>query len=100
MCVSSLVHVCIIIPSKYVHKVITLTVYLFVSYILYHNCSLIACLLFSPTKITLIGAVLFALQQTHYLPLQKHHLMLIYTIFTVINRVSLVYLCSSYTVTV
>lgn len=39
-----------------------------------------------PTKITLIGAVLFALQQTHYLPLQKHHLMLIYTIFTVINR--------------
>ncbi|XP_029372223.1 trimeric intracellular cation channel type B [Echeneis naucrates] len=39
-----------------------------------------------PTKITLIGAVLFALQQTHYLPLQKHHLMLIYTIFTVINK--------------
>ncbi|TDH02115.1 hypothetical protein EPR50_G00169790 [Perca flavescens] len=39
-----------------------------------------------PTKITLIGAVLFALQQTHYLPLQKHHLMLIYTIFTVVNK--------------
>ncbi|XP_054468664.1 trimeric intracellular cation channel type B [Anoplopoma fimbria] len=39
-----------------------------------------------PTKITLIGAVLFALQQTHYLPLQTHHLMLIYTVFTVVNK--------------
>lgn len=39
-----------------------------------------------PTKITLIGAVLFALQQTHYLPLKKHHLMLIYTVFTVVNK--------------
>ena len=41
----------------------------------------------SPTKITLIGAVLFALQQTGYLPLEKHHLMLIYTVFTVVNKV-------------
>ncbi|XP_041826353.1 trimeric intracellular cation channel type B [Melanotaenia boesemani] len=39
-----------------------------------------------PTKITLIGAVLFALQHTHYLPLQKHHLMLLYTIFIVVNK--------------
>ncbi|KAF7661501.1 hypothetical protein LDENG_00260500 [Lucifuga dentata] len=39
-----------------------------------------------PTKITLVGAVLFALQQTKYLPLQKHHLMLIYTVFTVVNK--------------
>lgn len=39
-----------------------------------------------PTKITLIGAVLFALQQTHYLPVQKHHLMLVYTVFTVVNK--------------
>nr|XP_019937285.1 PREDICTED: trimeric intracellular cation channel type B-A-like [Paralichthys olivaceus] len=39
-----------------------------------------------PTKITLIGAVLFTLQQTHYLPLQKHHLMLLYTAFTVVNK--------------
>lgn len=58
--------------------------------IICRNCSLVACLL-SPTKITLIGAVLFALQQTHYLPVQKHHLMLIYTVFTVVNKVSLVY---------
>nr|XP_057920658.1 trimeric intracellular cation channel type B isoform X2 [Doryrhamphus excisus] len=39
-----------------------------------------------PTKVTLIGAVLFALQQTRYLPLHKHHLMLIYTTFTVVNK--------------
>lgn len=39
-----------------------------------------------PTKITLIGAVLFALQQTQYLPVQKHHLMLIYTVFLVANK--------------
>ncbi|XP_030597912.1 trimeric intracellular cation channel type B isoform X1 [Archocentrus centrarchus] len=39
-----------------------------------------------PTKITLIGAVLFALQQTHYLPLQKHHLMFVYTVFIVVNK--------------
>ncbi|XP_019746083.1 trimeric intracellular cation channel type B isoform X2 [Hippocampus comes] len=39
-----------------------------------------------PTKVTLIGAVLFALQQTHYLPLHTHHLMLIYTTFTVVNK--------------
>ncbi|XP_061149142.1 trimeric intracellular cation channel type B isoform X1 [Syngnathus typhle] len=38
------------------------------------------------TKVTLIGAVLFALQQTHYLPLHTHHLMLIYTTFTVVNK--------------
>ncbi|KAM8828842.1 trimeric intracellular cation channel type B [Spinachia spinachia] len=39
-----------------------------------------------PTKITLIGAVLFALQQTHYLPVKTHHLMLVYTVFTVVNK--------------
>lgn len=39
-----------------------------------------------PTKITLIGAVFFALQHTQYLPIQKHHLMLIYTIFLVVNQ--------------
>uniref|UniRef100_A0A8C6WJX4 Transmembrane protein 38B n=1 Tax=Neogobius melanostomus TaxID=47308 RepID=A0A8C6WJX4_9GOBI len=38
-----------------------------------------------PTKITLIGAVLFALQQTQHLPVQKHHLMLVYTVFLVAN---------------
>ncbi|XP_061656887.1 trimeric intracellular cation channel type B isoform X1 [Syngnathoides biaculeatus] len=39
-----------------------------------------------PTKVTLIGAVVFALQQTHYLPVHTHHLMLIYTTFTVVNK--------------
>lgn len=38
-----------------------------------------------PTKITLIGAVLFTLQQTQYLPVQKHHLMFFYVIFVVAN---------------
>lgn len=46
----------------------------------------------SPTKVTLMGAVLFALQQTHYLPLQKQHLMLFYTIFLVVNKVSVIHL--------
>lgn len=78
------------------HKVVTLTVldfliYLFIMYYIITALSLHVC--FSPTKITLIGAVLFALQQTHYLPLQKHHLMLIYTVFTVVNKVSLLCRC-------
>lgn len=48
-----------------------------------------------PTKITLIGAVLFALQQNHYLPLKKHHLMLIYTVFNVTNKVRMMLTGSS-----
>ncbi|KAF3701968.1 Trimeric intracellular cation channel type B [Channa argus] len=48
-----------------------------------------------PTKITLIGAVLFALQQTHYLPVQKHHLMLIYTVFIVVNKSRMMLMGSS-----
>lgn len=43
----------------------------------------------SPTKITLIGAVLFSLQKNQYLPLQTNHLMLFYTVFIVVNKVSL-----------
>lgn len=39
-----------------------------------------------PTKISLIGAVLFALQQTQYLPVQRHHLMLVYTVFLIVNK--------------
>ena len=41
----------------------------------------------SPTKVTLIGAVLFSLQQCHYLPLRTPELMLIYTVFIVVNKV-------------
>ncbi|XP_063066742.1 trimeric intracellular cation channel type B [Engraulis encrasicolus] len=48
-----------------------------------------------PTKITLIGAVLFALQQNQYLPLKKHHLMLIYTIFIVSNKIRMMLTGSS-----
>ncbi|KAG7477049.1 hypothetical protein MATL_G00090270 [Megalops atlanticus] len=39
-----------------------------------------------PTKVTLMGAVLFSLQQSQYLPLQKHHLMFVYTVFLVVNK--------------
>uniref|UniRef100_A0A3B3WH83 Transmembrane protein 38B n=1 Tax=Poecilia mexicana TaxID=48701 RepID=A0A3B3WH83_9TELE len=39
-----------------------------------------------PTKITLMGAVLFALQETQYLSVEKRHLMLFYTVFTVVNK--------------
>ncbi|KAI4888202.1 hypothetical protein NFI96_028506 [Prochilodus magdalenae] len=39
-----------------------------------------------PTKVTLIGAVLFSLQQCHYLPLRTPELMLIYTVFIVVNK--------------
>ncbi|XP_041741374.1 trimeric intracellular cation channel type B [Coregonus clupeaformis] len=48
-----------------------------------------------PTKVTLIGAVLFALQQTQYLPIQKHHLMLLYTVFTVVNKTNMMLTGSS-----
>ncbi|KAI1904812.1 hypothetical protein AGOR_G00009530 [Albula goreensis] len=39
-----------------------------------------------PTKVTLMGAVIFSLQQCQYLPIQKHHLMFIYTVFLVVNK--------------
>ncbi|XP_056434709.1 trimeric intracellular cation channel type B isoform X1 [Gadus chalcogrammus] len=48
-----------------------------------------------PTKITLIGAVMFSLQHTSYLPLQKHHLMLIYTVFNVVNKARIIITGSS-----
>ncbi|XP_073681011.1 trimeric intracellular cation channel type B [Garra rufa] len=40
-----------------------------------------------PTKVTLLGAVLFSLQQCHFLPIQTHHLIFIYTLFIVTNKV-------------
>nr|XP_061800181.1 trimeric intracellular cation channel type B-like [Nerophis lumbriciformis] len=42
------------------------------------------------TKVSMIGAVLFALQQSHYLPIQTRHLMLIYTVFTVLNKTRMI----------
>ncbi|MBN3303659.1 TM38B protein, partial [Amia calva] len=44
-----------------------------------------------PTKVTLLGAVLFTLQQSQYLPVAKHNLMFIYTIFIVVNKVNKIY---------
>ncbi|XP_067279981.1 trimeric intracellular cation channel type B isoform X2 [Pseudorasbora parva] len=39
-----------------------------------------------PTKVTLLGSVLFSLQQCRFFPIQTHHLMLIYTLFIVTNK--------------
>ncbi|KAL4617358.1 trimeric intracellular cation channel type B-like isoform X1 [Arapaima gigas] len=49
-----------------------------------------------PTKITLIGAVLFTLQQNHYLPLEQHQLMSLYTGFLVITKVRMMLTGASY----
>ncbi|KAJ8260571.1 hypothetical protein COCON_G00162940 [Conger conger] len=48
-----------------------------------------------PTKVTLMGAVIFSLQQCQYLPLQKHHLMFIYTVFLVVNKTTMMLSASS-----
>lgn len=39
-----------------------------------------------PTKVTLLGSVLFSLQQCRFLPMQTHHLIFIYTLFIVTNK--------------
>ncbi|XP_018603853.1 trimeric intracellular cation channel type B isoform X2 [Scleropages formosus] len=49
-----------------------------------------------PTKVTLIGAVLFALQQNRYLPLEQHQLMSLYTGFLVITKVRMLLTGASY----
>nr|XP_015193523.1 PREDICTED: trimeric intracellular cation channel type B isoform X2 [Lepisosteus oculatus] len=48
-----------------------------------------------PTKVTLIGAVLFTLQESQYFPLARHHLMFFYTIFVVINKVRMMLIHST-----
>uniref|UniRef100_A0A3P9PSZ5 Transmembrane protein 38B n=1 Tax=Poecilia reticulata TaxID=8081 RepID=A0A3P9PSZ5_POERE len=48
-----------------------------------------------PTKISLMGAVLFALQETRYLSVEKRHLMLFYTVFTVVNKTRMMLMGSS-----
>ncbi|NXS52742.1 T38BB protein, partial [Brachypteracias leptosomus] len=40
-----------------------------------------------PVKITLVGAVLFTLQHSQYLPITRHSLMFFYTIFLVVSQV-------------
>ncbi|XP_063278197.1 trimeric intracellular cation channel type B isoform X2 [Prinia subflava] len=39
-----------------------------------------------PVKVTLIGAVLFTLQQRQYLPIARHNLVFLYTIFLVVFK--------------
>ncbi|XP_065596813.1 trimeric intracellular cation channel type B [Cyrtonyx montezumae] len=40
-------------------------------------------------KVTLIGAVLFTLQHSQYLPIARHNLMFLYTIFLVVSKVTM-----------
>ncbi|KAF7697016.1 trimeric intracellular cation channel type B [Silurus meridionalis] len=49
-----------------------------------------------PTKVTLIGSVLFSLQQCQYLPMNRPQLMLLYTTFIVINKTRMMLLGSSF----
>ncbi|KAF2975131.1 hypothetical protein EK904_005958 [Melospiza melodia maxima] len=42
-----------------------------------------------PVKVTLIGAVLFTLQRRQYLPIAKHNLVFLYTIFLVVFKVKM-----------
>ncbi|XP_042309249.1 trimeric intracellular cation channel type B [Sceloporus undulatus] len=42
-----------------------------------------------PVKVSLVGAVLFTMQQTLYLPVEKHDLMFLYTIFLVGTKISM-----------
>lgn len=42
-----------------------------------------------PVKVTLIGAVLFTLQHSQYLPIERHNLMFLYTIFLVVSKVKM-----------
>ncbi|XP_009583146.1 PREDICTED: trimeric intracellular cation channel type B-like, partial [Fulmarus glacialis] len=47
------------------------------------------CLISSPVKVTLIGAVLFTLQHSQYLPIARHNLMFLYTVFLVVSKVTM-----------
>ncbi|XP_051497964.1 trimeric intracellular cation channel type B isoform X1 [Apus apus] len=42
-----------------------------------------------PVKVTLIGAVLFTLQHSQYLPIARHNLMFLYSIFLVVSKVTM-----------
>ncbi|XP_009996458.1 PREDICTED: trimeric intracellular cation channel type B [Chaetura pelagica] len=42
-----------------------------------------------PVKVTLIGAVLFTLQHSQYLPIERHDLMFLYSIFLVVSKVTM-----------
>ncbi|XP_043090349.1 trimeric intracellular cation channel type B [Puntigrus tetrazona] len=48
-----------------------------------------------PTKVTLLGSVLFSLQQCRFLPIQTHQLIFIYTLFIVTNKTRMMLLGSS-----
>ena len=46
------------------------------------------CCLRSPTKASLYGAILFTLQETHWIPIAKSTLILLFTLFMITCKVS------------
>ncbi|NXK46809.1 TM38B protein, partial [Chauna torquata] len=42
-----------------------------------------------PVKVTLIGAILFTLQHSQHLPIARHNLMFLYTVFLVVSKVTM-----------
>ncbi|XP_061875318.1 trimeric intracellular cation channel type B isoform X2 [Colius striatus] len=42
-----------------------------------------------PVKVTLVGAVLFTMQHSQYLPIARHNLMFLYTVFLVVSKVTM-----------
>ncbi|KFQ99402.1 Trimeric intracellular cation channel type B-A, partial [Opisthocomus hoazin] len=42
-----------------------------------------------PVKVTLMGAVLFTLQHSQYLPIARHNLVFLYTMFLVVTKVTM-----------
>ncbi|KAG8595399.1 hypothetical protein GDO81_001513 [Engystomops pustulosus] len=48
-----------------------------------------------PVKISLVGSILFTLQQIELLPLERHHLMFIYTMFLITTKVGMMLTRSS-----
>ncbi|CAH2293882.1 trimeric intracellular cation channel type B [Pelobates cultripes] len=49
----------------------------------------------NPVKVSLVGAVLFTLQQTQHLPLSRNNLMLFYTLFLIATKVQMMLTHSS-----
>ncbi|NXI48380.1 T38BA protein, partial [Galbula dea] len=43
-----------------------------------------------PVKVTLIGAVLFTLQHSQYLPIARYNLVFLYTVFLVVSKVTMI----------
>lgn len=56
-------------------------------YVIFITCWFKMCFIFSPSKVTLLGSVIFTFQHTQHLAISKHNLMFLYTIFIVATKV-------------